>query len=280
MPYLSFSMGWERDIPDPRDYTLKSPEVEPFIAEGAVEAIKDKKIIENLRPPRVQGNIGSCVAHAVTYLYESHVQVIDPGGHNLSRMFVYKVMRNILGWKGDRGGFLRTGMQTLAMFGSPPEDYYPYNQEEYEKEPDAFHYAMAQNYQALTYYRLDPFGTPPAKIMERIKANLCLNRACVFGFIVYSIDPDYGYIFVPNRGEKYNGGHAVAAVGYDDSKIIKHPDGSTTTGAIKCANWWGLNFGECGHIWLPYWYVENGLATDWWTMMSAEWLDLTQFGRI
>tara|TARA_Y100000310_G_scaffold336731_1_gene422060 strand:- start:973 stop:1284 length:312 start_codon:yes stop_codon:yes gene_type:complete len=101
----------------------------------------------------------------------------------------------------------------------------------------------------------------------------------MFGFIVFSIDEKTGFVHSPEKGERHQGGHAITAIGYDDSKTISHPDGTETVGAFKCANWWGLQHGDKGHLWLPYWFVEKGLATDWWTMMKAEWLDLEQFGR-
>src|SRR5215831_17436824 len=44
-----------------------------------------------------------------------------------SRLFLYKVERDLLGWKGDTGAFLRTAMDALVMFGAPAERYWPYD---------------------------------------------------------------------------------------------------------------------------------------------------------
>ena len=30
--------------------------------------------------------------------------------------------------------------------------------------------------------------------------------------------------------------------------------------------------------WLPYEYVLRGLAVDWWTLISAKWVDTGKFG--
>ena len=272
------SMGWERDIPDPRDFTLDSPSVKKFKAKDYDDLV-ESLTIDGLMAPRPQGKLSSCTAHAATYMYESLVLKAGQGWHPLSRLFVYKTTRNLLDWRGDRGGFLRTAMQSLVMFGAPPEEHYEYDQDKYEDEPSAFLYAMGQSYQALTYYRLDPFGTKPDKIISRIKMNLTMNQPCMFGFIVFGINKKNGDIHCPIKGQRHSGGHAITAIGYDDNRKIVHPDGTVTTGAFKCANWWGVECGDQGHLWLPYWYIEKGLATDWWTMMKAEWLDLAQFGR-
>ena len=75
-----------------------------------------------------------------------------------SRLFLYKVSRNLLGWTGDQGAYLRTTMKAMVLFGVPPEAYWPYNVDDFELEPPAFCYAFAQSYQTTKYYRLDPAG--------------------------------------------------------------------------------------------------------------------------
>jgi len=36
-------------------------------------------------------------------------------------------------------------------------------------------------------------------------------------------------------------------------------------------------WGDGGYAWLSYRYVTQGLALDWWTMISANWVDTGQF---
>ena len=43
---------------------------------------------------------------------------------------------------------------------------------DFDKEPPAFCYAFAQNYQAISYYRLDSSGTPKDVLLSRMKTNL------------------------------------------------------------------------------------------------------------
>src|SRR5690606_36777834 len=105
-------------------------------------------------PIEDQGQLGSCTAHAGTALYEYFERRAFGKYIHGSRLFLYKATRNLLGWKGDDGAYLRTTMAAMALFGIVPEKFFPYDPEKFNEEPSAFLYSYAQNYQALTYYRL------------------------------------------------------------------------------------------------------------------------------
>ena len=107
----------------------------------------------------------------------------------------------------------------------------------------------------------------------------------MFGFTVYSSytqasTANKGAIPFPTAGEKVVGGHAIDAVGYNDSLVIKSTNAGAvaTTGALLIRNSWGTAWGDGGYGWLPYDYVLKGLATDWWSILSQEWVDTGKFG--
>jgi C1A family cysteine protease len=235
-------------------------------------------------PIEDQAALGSCTANAAVGMIEFYEKKAYGVWLDASRLFLYKATRNLLGWTGDTGAYLRTTMGAMALFGVPPEKYWPYKIASFDVEPTAFLYAFAQSFQAINYYRLDPLGTTPANLLNQIKTNLAGNLPSMFGFTVYdSISQANGVgkgkIPFPCPTDKVAGGHAIMAIGYDDTMVIKNANcGKTTTGALLIRNSWGTSWGEGGYGWLPYEYVLKGLAVDWWTLISEKYVETTKFG--
>lgn len=295
-----FGMGWLPDYPDFRDYTTEQNKVSDSLKRlgqkhsvramlteaGAAKPAKNLPASVDLRewcpPIEQQGGIGSCTAHAAVGILEYFERRAFGKHIDASRLFLYKVTRNMLNWTGDTGAFLRTTMGALVLLGVPPEEYWPYIEADFEKEPSAFCYAFAQNYQAISYYRLDPTGIARDVLLRQIRTSLAAGLPAMFGFTVFSAlsqAEKNGMIPFPTNGEKIMGGHAVAAFGYDDEKEIKNtnPGAVATKGALLVRNSWGSGWGEGGYGWLPYDYVLKGLAVDWWSLLKNEWIDTGEF---
>jgi C1A family cysteine protease len=281
------AMGWIPDYPDFRDYTEKTEEIKLVLsAKGAFKA-KSLPVSVDLRewcsPVENQGGLGSCTAHAGAGIIEYYERKSFGRHIDASRLFLYKVTRNLMKMKGDTGAYLRKAMGAMVLFGVPPEEYWPYTDDEkkFDEEPPAFCYAFAQNYQTVKYFRHDPPRTKPEEILKKVKTYLASNHPSMFGFTVYnSIEQaeGTGRIPFPSPKERIEGGHAVAVVGYDDKMKIKNKYGKVeTTGALLIRNSWGKEWGEKGYGWLPYEYVLRGLAEDFWSILKKEWTDTGEF---
>jgi len=281
--------GWLPPRPDLRDYSTDHKEVKPLLNKLGLGKSKLKSPASvDLRkwcsPIENQGNIGSCTAHGAVGIVEYYEKRVFNKYLNGSRLFLYKTTRNLMQVTGDEGAWLRCAMGALVLCGVPDEKYWPYTIDDFDKEPDAFVYSVADNYEAVKYFCHDPQGakvTYPA-VLESVKKNLEAGIPSMFGFWGF---PSYdksdvkGGIPYPCDGESSEWGHAVVAVGYDDNLKIKNLNcNKTTIGALLIRNSWGKEWGEKGYGWLPYDYVLNNLALDFWSLLSMNWVDSKQFG--
>lgn len=295
-------MGWLPDYPSFKDFTAEQDKVPPKLQQlGQTDSVKAMlKKLKAAEPVMVglpisvdlkqwcspienQASLGSCTAHAGVGIVEYFERRAFGRHIDASRLFLYKVTRNLLGWTGDTGAFLRTTMEAMVLFGVPPEQYWGYVVANFDKEPSSFLYAFAQSYQAISYFRLDPPGTAKSALLNTIKTYLASGIPSMFGFTVYNSYNQAaatGKIPFPAPGDRIVGGHAIDAVGFDDNMKIKNtaPGAVETTGALLFRNSWGPGWGSAGYGWLPYEYVLKGLAVDWWALLKNEWVNTGQFG--
>jgi len=250
-------MGWKRDLPDFRDRVLTLPR--------ATAGLPPKV---DLRPQEHfhiydQGGLGSCTANAIGAAY--HFDQIRQGIKDFtpSRLFIYYNERAMEGSIGeDAGAYIRDGMKSLQKLGVCSERLWPYIESTFTNRPQGHCYEVAKRHQAKQYARVP-------QTLQDMKA--CLNEGFpfCFGFVVMSSFqfPDVlltGWMHMPGPYDFVMGGHAVLAVGYDDSKEV-----------FIVRNSWGAHWGDKGYFYMPYAYITNpGLVDDIWMVRSVEGQEL------
>lgn len=286
--------GWLPPMPDMRDYTEENPEVagiaEKLGTQDPVSIPTSVDLREWCSEIKDQKQLGSCTAHAAAGIVE-YFENKAYGKHiDGSRLFIYKLSRNLLGWTGDSGAYLRTAMAALVLGGLPPEKYWPYTDKPgaepdgFDRDPPSWIFAVADNYESLNYFCHDPAGInkPPQDVLNSVKTYLAAGIPSMFGFYgfpSFSNTSAKGGIPFPCPSEDAEWGHAIVAVGYDDSKKIKNTKcNKETTGALLIRNSWGESWGDKGYGWMPYDYVLNQLASDFWSLLGMEWVKTGEFG--
>ena len=281
--------GWLSPLPDLRDYTNTNTEIKVFNKKLGLTAKNHKQqTVVDLRewcsPVEDQLSLGSCTAHAGAGIVE-YFERRAYGKHiEASRLFLYKAARNLMRVTGDSGAWLRDTMGALVLCGVPDEKYWPYNIANYDKEPGSFVYSLADNYQSVKYFCHDPQGSdlPAAEVLSSIKKYLEAGIPSMFGFWGFNSFEDSdnpGNIPYPCNGESAQWGHAIVAVGYDDNRKIKNTRcNKETKGALLIRNSWGKGWGDGGYGWMPYDYVLNRLALDFWSLLDMGWIDTGEFG--
>lgn len=281
--------GWRADPPSDRDYLVDHESLRAFVERlGLDEPAPVLPAAADLRagflPVRDQGSLNACTSFAAVSLFEHGMIRAGRRPHVGSPLFLYAVQRELLQERGDAGSHLRTSMEALALAGVCPEKYWPYAPERLDASPPSFCYAVADNFEALTYYRLDHAGLHPRELLRVLKLHLARGLPVMFGCRLFpglSAAADHGTIPEPLPGEPIALEHAFVAAGFDDEQITCDQSGRVRTGrgAVRVRSSWGPGWGDGGYAWLPYGYVLRGLTRDFWVLVSTGWVDLEPLER-
>jgi len=244
--------GWVPDLPDHRDH-LFIP-----IPITALPPVVD---LRSYCPPVYdQGQLGSCTANAIAAAHEFDQMKQKLGApFTPSRLFIYyneRVIEKTV--NSDAGAMIRDGIKTLNLQGVCPETLWPYDITKFKKKPPLKIFAQALANESVSYQAV-------SQSITQMKACLAEGFPFVLGFSVYeSFESDQvastGIVPMPAKNEQMLGGHAVLAVGYDDTKqhwIVR--------------NSWGQDWGIKGYFQMPYDYLTNPkLASAFWVVQLVK----------
>lgn len=255
--------------------------------------------IENQNP------LSSCTAHTLVGLLEyfqkrSYGEVLA----ELSALFLFQQAQKLMPQTNipiPGVSFFYT-LNAFNKFGIAREAQWPFKSSNFDREPDELILNSAKEkgsfYSenlALKFFRLDNPGNSNEKSFDRdtllklIKNYLQAGFPLAFGFqtsdgCIQQAGGNQGNIPFPTDDEKLQEDslsrrHAVIAVGYDNGKEIRNNiDQKVSKGALKIRNSWGSEWGNEGYGYLPYEYVLQRLARDWWTFIQNKWVETGKFG--
>jgi C1A family cysteine protease len=297
--FVPVGTGWIPPMFDPRDYTPAHPKIQALTKQLDSTMKAAKAVVPKVPPTSVdlrpwcspiedQGQLGSCTANAAMGVVEYYERRATGKHLDGSRLFVYKTTRNLIGVTGDTGAWLRNAMAALVVCGVPNERYWRYTDviPDFDAEPPSFVYSVADNYESLKYFAHDPIGGNVGRpqALTSVKQYLAKGVPSMFGFFGYtSFDSgdQPGHIPLPSDDELSGDpewGHAIVAIGYNDSyKITNTLSNVTTKGAFLIRNSWGTTWGDGGYGWMPYDYLLKGAALDFWSLLKMEWVNTDQF---
>jgi C1A family cysteine protease len=248
----NYSFGWLPDLPDHRDLLYSAPMM--------VMRKLPAKVDLRLKCPPVydQGALGSCTANALggAFQFGQRKQLIP--NFIPSRLFIYYNERVLINTVlSDSGAYIRDGIKTMNSEGVCNEKDWPYIIAQFTAKPPATLYKKAATNQVLSYMRLNNAN------LVQLQSCLAEGFPFVFGFTVFesfqSIGKN-GIMPMPKPSEKRLGGHAVMAVGYDDTKKV-----------FLVRNSWGNVWGDQGYFYMPYAYItDTNRADDFWTIRLIE----------
>jgi C1A family cysteine protease len=246
--------GWIPDLPDQRDLVYSAP--------SAVVRKLPVKVDLRTQCPAVydQGQLGSCTANAIGAAFEFELKRQAQNKDFMpSRLFIYFNERDIEHTvNSDSGAQIRDGIKSVNHLGVCPESMWPYDITKFVDKPTDVCYKNALEHQVLSYQRVN-------RTLSQMKGCLADGYPFVLGFTVYeSFESEAvaksGKLNMPKKNEKSIGGHAVLAVGYNDSAK-----------RFVIRNSWGMNWGLNGYFTMPYDYLlEGNLSDDFWTIRLVE----------
>lgn len=242
--------GWRKDKLDVRDLKLSFNRF----------THKEENLVQmDLRKncPKVynQGDLGSCTANAISGAYqfdmmkEEEKEIFTP-----SRLFIYYNEREMEGnVDEDAGAEIRDGIKSVNKQGIVNEEDWPYDTSKFTTKPPEQLYNDAKNHLAVKYHRVE-------QDLDHMKECLSRGFPFVFGFTVYESFESQevantGKMPMPKKGEEVLGGHAVMAVGYND-----------TTSEFIVRNSWGEEWGDNGYFYIPYEFMTSEDCSDFWVI--------------
>jgi C1A family cysteine protease len=275
------TLGWLRDLPDARDFgpdhcevreqlnQLKRPRKTQRVLPASVDLSEYFSAV-----PHAEG-LNASPAWACAALVEYFQRRALGNMTQTSAAFLYKVTCKLLRRRNETGLDLRSTLKALVRFGLPSVDFCANDASRLDTDPDPILYSsyFTEPFRSIRYVRLDARNATGSQTLKVVKSFLAAGFPSVFGISVPASIASGAEVLYRPASDSVLGGQALLAAGYDDRRL------GTTKGALRIRNSCDPTWGESGYGWLPYVYVEEQLAVDFWTVLRKDWLASDEFLR-
>jgi hypothetical protein len=251
-----FGLGAVEPTPEMRSAAGPVPAAE---LPQAIALPPSANLISKMSPIRNQGNRGTCVAFTLTAIDEYYRRVKGiTSGYDLSEQHLYQEIKLIDGAPSVCGTWQRVGAQVLNARGQCREAVWPYN----PNLPCNNNGTMPANARTdAAHYKLALASLSPQNVAA-LKGALAGLRPVGISIPVYNSwysSPETrrsGRITMPLPNDPQVGGHALEAVGYQDTA------GAPGGGYFMIRNHWSTAWGYAcpygaGYGTIPYQYVAS-----------------------
>lgn len=242
-------------------YTLgadvsKDPGVEmdeAYSTQAALPEVVDLR--DDFSPVGNQGQFGSCTSFATIKGLQEFLLKKQGRYEAQAPAFLWYQARRQTGGKGqDTGVPTEFAMKMLDAYGSVPEKDFPYleaakqkddaaRKEFLERQPGSTLETKGKKNRIMTGYKV-------VTKLSAIRKGLADGVPVVLAMKVYSSigkTGKNGMLPMPTASDKFEGGHAVIAAGYDNEKKV-----------LIVRNSWGSDWADGGYFYMPYEYIKQG----------------------
>ena len=231
-----FDTGCRISPPDARDYHVANFLPSP----GAILLPPTRSYLPCMQPVRSQGTAPTCVGHALAAGVMGYDEDVSPDARIMTARRILSVWDSYQGARSvqmppDDGAYPRAALQYAQQTGICLESDWPYNPSS-PGEPGPDSGAHRGQNQLKTYSAVE--CTP-----EGIKTALYWLGPLLIAIPAYDGLWTVDESFTVHPTGAIEGSHAVAEIGWDDSRQ-----------ALFCRNSWGSMWGDAGNFWLPYDY--------------------------
>lgn len=247
-----FPLGALKDPYDPRDIIFGS------VVPSTVE-LPRKFSLREKQSPVISQNYGSCVGQAAKAMkeYQEKIQWLEQV--LLSGRFAYAMAKTLDGIPTSEGTYPRVMMKVLTGVGIVKEEKFP-NDPAPPTHQEYISPIPNNLVEEAIVYRIDGFARCIS--LEELKRAIYNYGPVMIAINVYDTfdNPVNGFIKTKVNPNSYRGGHAIAAIGWDDSK--------EGIGAIEIKNSWGTGWGDQGFAYLAYNYDGIVPFVDAWSTVD------------